>query len=291
MSILVGTETRLLVQGITGDNGSFHTKRMSYYRTKVVSGVTPGKGGREVHGVPVYNSVGEAKEETGANTSIIFVPARHAAGAIREAVDAGIELVVVVTEGIPVLDKVKAVKHAQALGTRIVGPNCPGVISPGKSKVGIMVGSIFTEGPVGVISRSGTLTYEVANSLTEAGIGQSTCLGIGGDPIIGSNFIDVLKLFGEDDGTEAVVIIGEIGGSDEERAAAFIAEGYPKPVVAFISGRTAPAGRRMGHAGAIIDGTKGTAQEKIEALSAAGVKVARHPAEIPELVKEVLAGK
>ena len=288
MSILVGSETLVLVQGITGNDGSFHSRRMIDYGTKVVAGVTPGKGGGEVHGVRVYDTVAGARDETGASVSIAFVPARHASSAIREAVDGGMELLIVITEGIPTLDMVREVERANARGARIVGPNCPGVISPGKSKVGIMAGDIFSTGAVGIISRSGTLTYEVAHSLTEAGIGQSTCLGIGGDPVTGSDFIDILKLFAEDDQTEAVVIIGEIGGSDEERAASFIASAFTKPVVAFVAGQTAPPGRRMGHAGAIIDGSRGTAAEKIEAFARAGVAVAKHPAEIADLVKEAL---
>lgn len=288
MSILVDSVSRVLVQGITGNDGSFHAEKMLEYGTKVVSGVTPGKGGQEVHGVGVYDSVKEAVSGTCADTSVVFVPACHAPAAMRESIDAGIELLIVITEGIPTLDMVRAVEHAAAHGTRIIGPNCPGVISPGKSKVGIMAGNIFSPGAVGIISRSGTLTYEVAYSLTEAGIGQSTCLGIGGDPVTGSDFIDILKLFAEDEQTQAVVIIGEIGGAGEERAAAFIAESYPKPVVAFVAGRTAPPGRRMGHAGAIIDGTRGTAAEKIEAFASVGVAVAKHPSEISQLVKEVL---
>lgn len=288
MSILIDGGTRVLVQGITGNDGSFHTRRMIDYGTMVVAGVTPGKKGREVCGVKVYNSVGEARRETGADASVVFVPAGHAHEAMREAIDAGIKLLIVITEGIPTLDMLRAVKHACRRGARIIGPNCPGVISPGKSKAGIMAGDIFTPGSAGIISRSGTLTYEAANSLSRSGIGQSTCIGIGGDPVVGSDFVDILKLFANDEQTGAVVIIGEIGGSDEERAASFIAGGYPKPVVAFIAGLTAPPGRRMGHAGAIIDGARGTAREKMEAFAGAGAAVARHPGEIADLVKKVL---
>jgi len=289
MSILVDSGSRILVQGITGNDGSFHAEKMLEYGTKVVSGVTPGKGGQEVRGVGVYDSVKEAVSETGADTSVVFVPACHAPAAMRESIDAGIKLLIVITEGVPVLDLLRTVKHADLKGTRIIGPNCPGVISPGKSKVGIMAGAVFSPGPVGIVSRSGTLMYEAANSLTQMGIGQSTCLGIGGDAVVGSDFVDILELFAEDEQTAAVVIIGEIGGSDEERAASLVAEGYPKPVVAFVAGLTAPPGRRMGHAGAIINGTRGTALEKMEAFAGAGAAVARHPAEIPDLVRKALS--
>lgn len=284
MSILVGKNTRLVVQGITGREGEFHTLRMMDYGTRVVAGVTPGKGGGWVNGVPVFDTVREAVASTEANTSIVFVPARFAPDAMYEAAEGGISLIVCITEGIPVLDMLKVRAYLDQKGVRMIGPNCPGVITPGECKVGIMPAYIHTPGPVGVISRSGTLTYEVVNELTLRGLGQSTCVGIGGDPIIGSDFIDILTLFEEDPLTEQVVLIGEIGGSDEERAADFIATHVTKPVTAFVAGRTAPPGKRMGHAGAIISGGTGTAVEKIEALEAMGVKVARHPAEIAELM-------
>jgi len=283
MSILVDKTTRLVVQGITGREGEFHTRRMIEYGTHVVAGVTPGKGGGWVNGVPVFDTVKEAVAATGANTSIIFVPARFTSDAMYEAADGGISLIVCITEGIPVLDMLKVQAYLDQKGARLIGPNCPGVITPGACKVGIMPAYIHTPGPVGVISRSGTLTYEVVNELTRQGLGQSTCVGIGGDPIIGSDFIDILALFEEDHLTEQVVLIGEIGGSDEERAADFIATNMTKPVTAFVAGRAAPPGKRMGHAGAIISGGTGTAVEKIEALEAVGVEVARHPAEIAEL--------
>ncbi|MBX6341602.1 MAG: succinate--CoA ligase subunit alpha [Thermomicrobiaceae bacterium] len=288
MSILVNRETRLLVQGITGREGSFHTGQMVEYGTQVVAGVTPGGAGKEVHGVPVFNTVRDAVEATGANASIIYVPARFAPDAIYEAVDAGIPLVVCITEGIPTLDMVKAYHYVRQHGSRLIGPNCPGLITPGEAKVGIMPGYIHRPGPVGLVSRSGTLTYEVVNALTQAGLGQSTAVGIGGDPIIGTSFIDVLAMFQDDPATEAIVLIGEIGGTDEEMAAAFIQEHVTKPVVGFIAGRTAPPGKRMGHAGAIISGGQGTAAEKIRALSAAGVRVAETPAQVADLVREVL---
>jgi len=284
MSILVDKNTRLVVQGITGREGEFHTLRMIEYNTSVVAGVTPSKGGGWVNGVPVFDTVKEAVIATEANTSIVFVPARFAPDAMYEAADGGISLIVCITEGIPILDMLKVRTYLDQRGVRLIGPNCPGVISPGECKVGIMPAYIHTPGPVGVISRSGTLTYEVVNELTRQGLGQSTCVGIGGDPIIGSDFIDILTLFEEDPLTEQVVLIGEIGGSDEERAADFIAAHVTKPVTAFVAGRTAPSGKRMGHAGAIISGGTGTAIEKIEALEAVGVEVARHPAEIAELV-------
>ena len=286
MSILVDKSTRLLVQGITGREGEFHTRQMLEYGTRVVAGVTPGKGGMEVAGVPVFNTVREAVETTGANTSIIYVPARFAPDAIYEAADAGISLIVCITEGIPTLDMIKVKAYLDQRGARLIGPNCPGVITPGQAKVGIIPGHITAPGPVGVVSRSGTLTYEVVYDLTAHGLGQSTCVGIGGDPVLGSDFIDILTLFEEDATTEQVVLIGEIGGTDEERAADFIASEMTKPVVAFIAGRTAPPGKRMGHAGAIIEGGTGTAAEKIAALEAVGVKVARYPGEIPDLVSE-----
>lgn len=284
MSILVDKTTRLAVQGVTGREGEFHTRRMIEYGTNVVAGVTPGKGGGWVNGVPVFDTIKEAVAATGANTSIVFVPARFAPDAMYEAADGGISLIVCITEGIPILDMLKVRAYLDQRGVRLIGPNCPGVITPGECKVGIMPAYIHTLGPVGVISRSGTLTYEVVNELTRRGLGQSTCVGIGGDPIIGSDFIDILTLFEEDALTEQVVLIGEIGGSDEERAADFIATQVTKPVIAFVAGRTAPPDKRMGHAGAIISGGAGTAVEKIEALEAVGVEVARYPAEIAELV-------
>ena len=284
MSILVDRNTRLLVQGITGREGEFHTRQMLGYGTKVVAGVTPGKGGIEVAGVPVFDTVKEAVKTTGANTSIIYVPSRFAPDAIYEAADAGISLIVCITEGIPTLDMIKVKAYLDQQGARLIGPNCPGLITPGQAKVGIMPGHIHKPGSVGVVSRSGTLTYEVVYDLTAHGLGQSTCVGIGGDPILGSDFIDILTLFEEDAATEKVVLIGEIGGTDEERAADFVASKMTKPVVAFIAGRTAPPGKRMGHAGAIIQGGTGTAAEKIAALEAVGVKVARYPGEIPDLL-------
>jgi succinyl-CoA synthetase alpha subunit len=283
MSILVDKNTRLVVQGITGREGEFHTRRMIEYGTNVVAGVTPGKGGGWVNSVPVFDTIKEAVAATEANASIIFVPARFAPDAMYEAADGGISLIVCITEGIPILDMLKVRAYLDQKGVRLIGPNCPGVITPGECKVGIMPAYIHTLGPVGVISRSGTLTYEVVNELTRRGMGQSTCVGIGGDPIIGSDFIDILTLFEEDPLTEQVVLIGEIGGSDEERAADFIAAHVTKHVTAFVAGRTAPPGKRMGHAGAIISGGTGTAIEKIEALESVGVEVARHPAEIAEL--------
>ncbi len=288
MAILVGKDTRVVVQGITGRDGSFHTQLMLEYGTQVVAGVTPGKGGQEVHGVPVFDTVAEAVDKTGANASVIFVPARFAADAIMEAADAGVNLIVAITEGIPVHDMMKVMAYLEGKNTRLIGPNCPGIITPGEAKIGILPGQIFTRGPVGVISRSGTLTYEIVSHLTAAGLGQSTAIGIGGDPIIGSRFVDLLKLFNEDPETEAVVVIGEIGGTDEQEAAAYIKEHFTKPVVAFIAGRTAPPEKRMGHAGAIISGGTGTAAEKIAAFEAAGVPVAALPEEVAVLVKEKL---
>ncbi len=289
MGILVDRETRLLVQGITGREGAFHTGQMVAYGTKVVSGVTPGAGGREVHGVPVFNTVAGAVAETGANASIIYVPARFAPDAIYEAVDAGIPLVVCVTEGIPTLDMVPVYHYVRQRGSRLIGPNCPGAITPGEAKVGIMPGYIHQPGPVGLVSRSGTLTYEVVYALTQAGLGQTTAVGIGGDPIIGTSFIDVLEMFQHDPVTEGIVMIGEIGGTDEELAAAYIADQVTKPVVAFVAGQTAPPGKRMGHAGAIIAGGQGTAVEKIAALAAAGARIARSPDEIAVLMRATLA--
>jgi succinyl-CoA synthetase alpha subunit len=286
MSILVDENTRVVIQGITGRDGSFHAKSMLEYGTKVVAGVTPGKGGQKVEGIPVFNTVAEAVRETGANTSCIFVPAAAGYDAILEAADAGVKLVVAVTEGIPTSDMEKAVRFLDERGVKLIGPNCPGIISPGKAKVGIMPGRIFAPGPVGLISRSGTLTYEVVSHLTAAGLGQTTAIGMGGDPIIGLKFTDYLEMFAEDPETEAVVLIGEIGGTDEQDAARFIKERFRKPVVAFIAGRTAPPEKRMGHAGAIISGSEGTAEEKIRTFAEAGVPTAALPEEVPLLLKE-----
>ena len=286
MSILVGKDTRLLVQGITGREGAFHTSQMIEYGTQVVAGVTPGKGGEWVHAVPVFDTVKEAINATGANTSIIYVPAAFAPDAIMEAAEAGIGLVVCITEGVPVLDMVRVRYFLEDTTARLIGPNCPGIITPGQAKVGIMPGHIHEPGSIGLVSRSGTLTYEVVQALTDRGLGQSTAVGIGGDPINGTNFIDVLRLFESDPMTEQVVLIGEIGGSEEERAAQFIATEMSKPVTTFIAGRTAPPGKRMGHAGAIIEGGEGTAQEKIAAFEAVGIKVASQPAEVAELVAD-----
>lgn len=290
MSILVDRETSVVVQGITGRDGAFHAGQMAAYGTRVTSGVTPGKGGMKTDdGIPVFDTVKRAVDETGANTSVIYVPARFASDAICEAADAGVSLVVCVTEGIPVKDMIRVLPYLRERGTRLIGPNCPGIISPGRAKVGIMPGEIHREGPVGVVSRSGTLTYEVVHHLSQNGIGQSTCMGIGGDPIIGTNFLDALELFADDDETEAVVLIGEIGGSDEEEAAEMIGRGYPKKVVSFIAGRTAPRGKRMGHAGAIVTGGTGTAEEKVAAFQRVGIDVAETPAQIALLVKELLS--
>jgi len=287
--ILVNNDTKLVVQGITGSEGSFHTEQMLEYGTKVVAGVTPGKGGQTTDtGVPIFNTVQEAKDKAQANTSVIFVPPPFAADAIMEAVDAELDLVICITEGIPTADMVKVHAYMADKKTRMVGPNCPGVISPGAGKIGIMPGFIHQEGKVGVISRSGTLTYEAVHQLSSRGIGQSTCIGIGGDPIIGSNFIDLLNLFNQDEGTDAVVMIGEIGGTAEEEAAEWAQKNFTKPIVAFIAGTTAPPGRRMGHAGAIISGGKGTASDKIAALKAAGIAVSESPAGIGELMEEIL---
>lgn len=288
MSILVNKNTRLLVQGITGREGTFHTNHMIAYGTNVVAGVTPGKGGQIFEGegknVPVFNTVQKAVEETGADTSVIFVPARFAVDAIFEAADAGIDLIVCLTEYIPVLDMIRARNYLDTLNTRLIGPNCPGLITPGEAKVGIIPGSIVSPGNVGVVSKSGTLTYEVIFALSERGLGQSTCVGIGGDPIKGMNFIDVLELFEDDPLTDQIILIGEIGGSAEEEAAGYIQENMSKPVTAFIAGRTAPPGRRMGHAGAIVEGKSGTAEGKVAALRAAGVPVAEHPDQIVDLI-------
>ena len=288
MSVLVDKNTRLFVQAITGAEGSFHTKQMIDYGTQVVGGATPGKGGREFEGVPVFNTVAEGVAATSANASVIFVPPPFAADAIMEAADAGLELIVCITEGIPEADMVKAYQYVQARSSRLIGPNCPGIISPGKCKIGIMPGFIHQPGRIGIISRSGTLTYETVGQLSERGLGQSTAIGIGGDPIIGTRFVDALALFKDDAETDAVVMIGEIGGSAEEEAAAYVKEHYDKPVVGFIAGRTAPPGRRMGHAGAIISGGKGTADDKMAAMRDAGVHVCESPAEIGETVERVL---
>ena len=292
MSILVDGNTRLMVQGITGRDGSFHAMRCRDYGTNLVAGVTPGKGGTDVEGVPVYNSVSQAVAETGANVALIFVPAPFAADAILESADAGVPLIIAITEGLPVLDMVNVGKYLKDKPVRLIGPNCPGAISPGsKAKVGIMPGNIHMAGRVGIVSRSGTLTYEAVAQLTELGIGQSTCVGIGGDPIIGSDFVQILGLFQEDDETEAIVMIGEIGGSREQEAAAFIKSNVTKPVVSFIGGATAPPGRRMGHAGAIITGESGTAKAKAEALSDAGATIAYSPAEIGITMQRVLGSR
>jgi succinyl-CoA synthetase alpha subunit len=288
MAILVVKNTRLLVQGITGREGAFHTSQAIAYGTKVVAGMTPGKGGTQEQGVPVFNTVQEAVAKTGANASVIFVPPPFAADAIMEAAEAGLPLVVAITEGIPTLDMIRVKQFLSGRRTRLIGPNCPGIISPGKCKIGIMPGSIHREGHVGVISRSGTLTYEAVGQLTALGIGQSTCIGIGGDPVIGTNFLDALALFNADPETQGIVMIGEIGGSAEEEAAAYIKANVKKPVVSFIAGRTAPPGRRMGHAGAIISGGKGTAADKIRALEAAGIAVAPSPALIGETMAKAL---
>ncbi|MBI5826666.1 MAG: succinate--CoA ligase subunit alpha [Deltaproteobacteria bacterium] len=288
MSVLVDRDTRVICQGITGEQGTFHTRQMVAYGTKMVGGVTPGKGGAEVDGIPVFDTVEGAVKGTGANASVIYVPAPFAADAIMEAVDAGIGLVICITEGIPVLDMVKVRRFMEGKPSRLVGPNCPGVITPGQCKIGIMPGHIHKPGAVGVVSRSGTLTYEAVDQLTRLGLGQSTCVGIGGDPVNGTNFIDVLKLFQEDPGTEAIVMIGEIGGGAEEEAALYIRKNVTKPVVGYIAGVTAPKGKRMGHAGAIISGGKGTADEKMEAMAVAGVRVTRSTAEIGKTVMEAL---
>jgi succinyl-CoA synthetase alpha subunit len=284
MAILVNNDTKLNVQGITGRDGSFHTEKMIEYGTNVVGGVTPKKGGQEVHGRPVFNSVKEARDATGANATVIYVPPPFASGAILEAVEAGIEFVACITEGVPVGDMVRVWDARQGSSTRLLGPNCPGVITPGQCKVGIMPGHIHRPGNVGVVSRSGTLTYEVVDQLTRHDIGQSTCVGIGGDPIIGTKFIDVLEMFEADEDTSTIVMIGEIGGTDEEAAAAYIANHVTKPVVSFIAGQSAPPGQRMGHAGAIVSGGSGRAEDKIEALTKAGVKVAVTPTEIGRMV-------
>ena len=288
MAILVNNKTKAIVQGITGTQGSFHTKLMLEYGTKIVAGVTPGKGGQEVHGVPVYDTVKGALSEHDANASIIFVPAPFAKDAVLEAINAGLELVIVITEHIPIKDTIQMIEVAKKNNVNIVGPNTPGVITPGECKLGIMPGHIFKRGHIGIISRSGTLTYEIASNLTRSGFGQSTCLGIGGDPIVGINFIEALEMFANDQETKAVVLIGEIGGNAEEKAAEYIREEFDKPVAAFIAGKTAPPGKRMGHAGAIISGRTGTADSKIKALRKAGVYVVDKPKEISEKLKEIL---
>ena len=286
MSIFIDKSTTVLVQGITGRDGSFHTRQMIEYGTRVVAGVTPGKGGQTFDDtVPIFNTVAEATKETGANTSVIYVPPMYAADAMMEAADAGVTLIVAITEGVPVLDMTRVYPFVKERGARLLGPNCPGLISPGKSKVGIIPGRICTPGPVGVVSRSGTLTYEIVYQLTRAGIGQTTCVGIGGDPINGTNFIDCLTAFEQDPETKAVAMMGEIGGTDEQNAAQFVKEHMTKPVVGFIAGQTAPPGRRMGHAGAIISGAAGTAAEKIQAFQDAGMGVARRPIDFVELIK------
>ncbi|MBM3801181.1 MAG: succinate--CoA ligase subunit alpha [Acidimicrobiia bacterium] len=288
MSILADKSTRLIVQGITGREGTFHTLQCKAYGTNVVGGVTPGKGGTTHEGVPVFNTVAEARRQTGANATMIFVPPAFAADAILEAADAGVELIVCITEGIPTFDMVNVHEYLSTRSSRLIGPNCPGIISPGKCKIGIMPGSIHKPGSVGVVSRSGTLTYEAVGQLTSRGIGQSSCIGIGGDPIVGTHFVDALKLFNEDSETEAIVMIGEIGGTAEEAGAEYVRQKVRKPVVGFIAGRTAPPGRRMGHAGAIISGGKGTAEDKMKAMAAAGVHVVKSPADIGEAVETLL---
>jgi len=293
MAIFVDDNTKLVVQGITGRDGSFHTFQMMEYGTSVVAGVTPGKGGQIFSGpdglrVPIFNSMDEAVAETGANTSVVYVPPAFAASAIEEAADAGVSLVVAITEGVPVQEMARAQAFVRDRGARVLGPNCPGVISPGKAKVGIIPGNIVTPGPVGVISRSGTLTYEAVIHLTNAGVGQTTCVGIGGDPLIGTSFVDALEAFAHDDDTQAIVMIGEIGGTDEQAAAEWVSENLDIPVVGFIAGQTAPPGRRMGHAGAIISGSSGTAEEKMKSFEENGIAVAKRPVDIVGLIQEVL---
>jgi succinyl-CoA synthetase alpha subunit len=288
VAILLDRDTRVVVQGLTGREGSFHSLRNKAYGTQVVAGVTPGKAGQSVDGVPVYDTVLEAVAETAADASLVFVPARFAADAVLEATDAEVRLIVCVTEGIPVLDMARAYNYLRGKGPVLIGPNCPGLISPGKANIGIIPPEICVEGPVGLVSRSGTLTYQIMNELTQRGIGQSTCIGIGGDPVIGTRFVDVLGRFEDDPQTEVVVLIGEIGGDDEERAARFVSERMSKPVVGYVAGFTAPPGKRMGHAGAIVTGSSGTAQAKAEALEAVGVRVGRNPTEVAEIVEEVL---
>lgn len=288
MAILIDNKTKVVVQGMTGREGEFHTRQMLDYKTQVVAGMTPGRGGEKFLGIPVFDTVAQAVAKTGANASIIFVPARAAADSIMEAIDAGVELVVCITEGVPVVDMMRVARRLKETGTKLVGPNCPGLISPGKAKVGIIAGQICIPGPVGMVSRSGTLTYEVIYSLTQRNIGQSTCVGMGGDPVHGIGFIDTLEMFEADPQTKAIALIGEIGGSDEEKAAEYIKKNVTKPVVAFVAGQTAPPGKRMGHAGAIIEGGTGTAAEKIAAFKRAGVPVARFPSEMAELLEQSL---
>jgi succinyl-CoA synthetase alpha subunit len=287
MSIWLDSNSKIVVQGITGKNGQFHTEQMLDYGTKVIGGVTPGKGGQETQGLPIWNTLSEATD-AGANVSCIFVPPPFAADAIMEAADSGIELIVAITEGIPALDMVKVKKYIENIDTRLIGPNCPGIITPGKSKVGIMPGHIHRRGDVGIISRSGTLTYEAVNQVTEIGLGQSTCVGIGGDPVNGTNFIDCLEAFEKDSNTKSIIMIGEIGGSAEETASEYVKEYISKPVVGFIAGRTAPPGKRMGHAGAIISGGKGTAKAKMNAMERAGIHVSENPSELGKTLEEIL---
>jgi succinyl-CoA synthetase alpha subunit len=293
MAIFIDNNTKLIVQGITGRDGSFHARSMMEYGTNVVGGVTPGKGGQKFEGpngksAPIFDTMEQAVKETGANTSVIYVPPAFAADAIMEAADSGVQLIVAITEGIPVLDMTRVWPYVQERGVRLLGPNCPGLLSPGKSKVGILPGQIATPGPVGVVSRSGTLTYEIVYQLTTNGYGQTTCVGIGGDPIIGTNFIDCLAAFEKDPETKAIVMMGEIGGTDEQEAAAFVKQNVTKPVIGFIAGQTAPPGRRMGHAGAIISGSAGTAAEKMQAFQDNGIAVMRKPSDVVELIKKVL---
>ena len=291
MSILINKNTKVICQGITGSAGTFHTRGCRDYGTQMVAGVTPGKGGQDLDGIPVFNTVGDAVSATGANATMIFVPAAFTADAILEAVDAGIEVIAAITEGVPVLDMVRVYEIVHERGVALIGPNCPGLITPGECKIGIMPGYIHNKGSVGVMSRSGTLTYEAVWQTSNEGLGQSTCVGLGGDPIVGTSFIDLLKLYEADDQTESIMMIGEIGGTAEEEAAAYVAEHVTKPVAAFIAGRTAPPGKRMGHAGAIISGGKGTAAEKIKALEAAGIEVAESPADMGAAVVRAIAKK